>query len=293
MLWIVLILSSAVMLGLYDVARKHAVNQNAVMPVLFLATTIGTAAVIVTLTATGQLVGAITITWGIWWHLLLKAFIVTSSWICAYYAMRALPISIAAPIRGSQPVWTVAGALIVFAERPHGFQWLGIGATVIGYYFFSVVGRREGIIFHRNRGILLILAATLLGAISGLYDKYLLQPMNIRPETVQVWFQINLVLLIGSALIVQRLAGWRKSAFTWRWTIPVVGVVLVISDWFYFTALHQPDAMISVLSPIRRSNAVLSFILGGMIFKDKNRRAKSVGLALIMAGVLVLCLSGK
>ena len=50
----------------------------------------------------------------------------------------------------------MASALIVFAERPHGFQWLGIGATVIGYYFFSVVGRREGIIFHRNRGILLI-----------------------------------------------------------------------------------------------------------------------------------------
>lgn len=293
MLWIFLILTSAVTLGLYDVCRKHAVNSNAVMPVLFFATTTGTIAVIITQIMTGTLVTSLSVSWLTWWQIVLKSVIVSSSWICGFYAMRSLPISIAAPIRGSQPVWTLSGALIVFAERPNPLQWAGIAATLIGYYFFSIIGKREGIIFHRNRGILLILMATLLGAVSGLYDKYLLQPARIPPETVQAWFQIDLSILLGSAMLAQRFAGLRKTAFTWKWTVPAVGLLLVLSDWLYFTALHEPDAKISVLSPIRRSNAVLSFILGGMIFRDQNRKAKSLALAMIMLGVIILCIAGK
>lgn len=290
MIWIVLILASAVTLGIYDVARKHAVNENGVMPVLFLATTAGTVSVLIFQACGGILLTTLAVSWLTWWQLVLKALIVTSSWICAYYGMRSLPISIAAPIRGSQPVWTLAGALLVYAERPHPLQWAGIGATILGYYLFSVIGKREGIVFHRNKGIALILAATLLGAASGLYDKYLLQLPKIPPETVQVWFQINLSLLIGGTWLVQSLAGLRKTKFVWKWSIPAVGILLVISDWLYFTALHQPDALISILSPIRRSNAVLSFIVGGMVFRDKNRKAKSWALALIMLGVLILCI---
>lgn len=293
MLWIGLILLSAVTLGIYDVCKKHAVHGNAVMPVLFLGVAVGTTVVVLTLAATGQLADVMRVTWPTYWLLLLKSAIVTSSWICAYYAMRSLPISIASPIRGSQPAWTLAGALLIFSERPTPWQWAGIATTFIGYYLFSLLGKREGIDFRKHSGIGLILLATVIGAASGLYDKYLLQPAGLKPQTVQVWFQINLCLIIGGAWLFQRSAGLTRTSFAWRWSIPAVGLLLVISDFLYFTALHQPDAMISILSPIRRSNCVISFLVGGALFQDKNRRAKAVALGMVVLGVLLLCLKSR
>ena len=290
MLLIILILGSAVALGIYDVCRKHAVHGNAVMPVLFTSTSTGTVIVILTLLSTGQLLPVLRTDLHTWLLLLLKSAIVTGSWLCAFYALRLLPISIAAPIRSSQPVWTLSGALLLFAERPSPIQWLGIAITFFGYYAFSLIGKREGIHFQRHAGIGLILLATLLGAISGLYDKYLLQPLKLTPATVQLWFQINLCLLIGAVWLFQRRASLAKTEFAWRWTIPVVGLLLVISDYLYFSALSQPDAMISILSPIRRSNCVISFLVGGALFNDQNLRAKSIALALILLGVFLLCL---
>jgi uncharacterized membrane protein len=143
-----------------------------------------------------------------------------------------------------------------------------------------------------------MVAATVLGAASGLYDKYLLQLAGhgsggLTPAAVQLWFQVDLSLLIGAATLLQRQAGWAKTAFQWRWTVPMVGLLLATSDFLYFTALHQPDAMISILSPIRRSNCVISFLVGGAIFRDQNRRSKAVALALVVAGVILLCLDRK
>lgn len=290
--WLTLILASAVTLGFYDVCKKHAVHANAVMPVLFLGTATGTAAVLLSLWGSGNLWTSLVVSGVNWWLLLLKSTLVCSSWICAYYAMRALPISIAAPIRGSQPVWTLAGALLIFAERPSAWQWAGIITTFGGYYLLAMLGRREGIRFARHHGIALILLATALGAASGLYDKYLLQPRKLTPQTVQLWFQINLSVLIGLAWALQQRAGLARTPFVWRWSVPAVGLLLVASDYLYFTALHEPGAMISILSPIRRSNCVISFLVGGALFREQNRRKKAVALGLIVLGVLLLCLSG-
>lgn len=293
MLWLTLILFSAVALGLYDVGKKHAVTANAVIPVLWFSTLVGTVTVLIWQISTGVLVSSFAVTPHVWVLLLIKSLIVASSWICAYYAMRMLPITIAAPIRGSQPVWTVIGALIIFAEWPSPLQWAGILVITAGYFLFSVMGRKEGIRFHADKGVFLIFLATILGAVSGLYDKYLLQPCGLHVNTVQLWFQIDLVVIIGIVLLFQRSAKLARTPFTWKWSIILVGVLLVISDWLYFTALYQPGVLISVLSPLRRSNAVISFFIGGIIFRDTNRRGKALALAVIILGVILLFFSSQ
>ena len=54
------------------------------------------------------------------WHkyMVIKALIVGTSWICAYFALKHLPISIVSPIRASGPVWTLFGAIVLFHEQP-------------------------------------------------------------------------------------------------------------------------------------------------------------------------------
>ena len=107
-------------------------------------------------------------------HIALKAVIVNTSWLFAYVALKHLPLSIVAPIRASGPVWTLLGAIILFAERPDLWQWIGLVTIIVSYFFFSLLGKKEGIQFSKNKWIWYIVLATMIGTISTLYDKYLI-----------------------------------------------------------------------------------------------------------------------
>ncbi len=290
-MWVPYILISALLLAFYDIAKKHSVRGNAVMPVLFVATLCGSLGFAAALALAGGLRAALAISAAHFGLVLLKTLLVSASWVFVYYAMRALPISIVAPIRASAPLWTLCGAVLLFREIPTPVQAAGMAAIFAGYWLFSVAGKAEGIHFTRHTGIFYAFAGTLLGAASALYDKYLLRSCGIGRNTLQVWFALDLVAVLGLLLLTQRLAGLQRTRFTWRWTIPVVGLLLMAADWFYFGALSEEGVAISVLSLIRRSSVVVSFAVGAWLFRESNLRAKAFALAAILAGVAILCLA--
>lgn len=290
-MWISSILASAALLAFYDIAKKQSVRNNAVMPVLFTATLCGSAGFACALAVSGHLPAAVAVSRAGFWLVAAKSLIVSASWVFVYYAMRALPISIASPIRASAPLWTLIGAIAFFHEVPTLWQATGMATVFAGYALFSLAGRSEGIDFRRHAGVFFAFAGTLLGALSALYDKYLLHACGLPRDTLQLWFAIDLVAVLGVGLAVQRLTGLRRTRFEWRWTIPVVGLLLMAADWFYFGALSERNAAVSIVSLIRRSSVVLSFTLGALIFREQNLRKKAFALTAILAGVAILCLS--
>jgi transporter family protein len=289
-MWIPLVVASAACLGLYDVAKKHAVRENAVMPVLFWATAAGSAAFVLAIWLSGSGAAVTAVSPADFGRIFLKTLLVSGSWVLAYYAMRALPITIMSPIRASAPLWTLAGAILLFGERPGGWQTAGIATVLTGYFLFSWVGKKEGIRFERHAGVLMAFAATLLGAASALYDKYLLQSCRIPQDTVQFWFCVDLVAVLGLGWWVQRAARLQRTPFRWRWSIVAVGLLLVGADWLYFKAVSGQGVPISIVSLIRRSNVLLSFTVGSIVFRDAFILPKAGALAVILAGVAILCL---
>ena len=289
-MWIPFILISAFFLSLYDVSKKKSVHDNAVMPVLFLATVFGAISYVSLLLIQGEFLRCLAIPGLAFTRVLIKSLLVASSWIFAYYAMRSLPFSIVSPIRSSAPFWTLIGALVLYHEIPSLPQALGMGCVLIGYWYFSQIGQREGIHFTRNRGIAYAFAGTLLGACSALYDKYLLQTCAMDKQMMQLWFELDLVVLLGIGLLCQHAAGWQRTRFQWRWSIPLVGVLLVAADAFYFAALSEHGVAISVLSLVRRANVAFSFLLGAALFHESHLKKKALALACILAGIaLLLC----
>ena len=300
MLWIALGLMSSLLLGLYDVCKKHALADNAVFPVLFLSVVSGF--VLMPLFWIGThfapelmqqwrcYLPAATVTQHL--HILLKALIVSSSWVLAYFAMKHLPISIVSPIRASGPAWTLIGALILFHERPAPMQYVGMAVVFISYFLFSLVGRKEGVHFHRSKWVLFVFLATLVGTISTLYDKYLLQRLDYSPVLVQVWFAFYNMVLVG---LLTAAFWWPKrketTPFKWRWSIPLIGLLLVVADLLYFNAVRDPDALITVLSILRRSSVIVSFLAGCFLFQDANRRLKALALLGVLAGVILIVLA--
>ena len=68
----------------------------------------------------------------------------------------------------------------------------------------------------------------------------------------------------------------------------MISILLTAADMVYFVALSDTDAMISVVSMIRRGSVVVSFACGALLFRERNLKAKTLDLALIIIGMVFL-----
>jgi len=299
-MWLALAFVSAFFLGCYDISKKTSLQGNAVIPVLFLNTMFCTL-LLLPLFLLSQFGGNI-LEGSIFYipqvnakaHLfiLLKSVIVLSSWIFGYFAVKHLPLTITGPINATRPVMTLIGALLIFGERLNLYQWIGVSLTIISVFLLSATGKKEGINFRHNKWIVFMFLAAVLGAISGLYDKYLMQ--SLSSTAVQFWYNLYQCLLMLIIVIIL----WyprkdRTTPFKWRWNIVLVSVFLTIADFVYFYALTDQDAMISIVSMIRRGSVLVSFAGGVMFFHEKNLKGKLLDLILIILGMFFLYLGTK
>lgn len=289
--WTIWILLSACFLALYDLAKKASVRENAVLPVLLCSTSFGCAAFLVGLAATGRLgltvaaVDARALGLG-----LAKSVLVAVSWIFTFCGLRTLPITVATPIRASAPALVFLVALFAYDETPSALQSLGMLAVFLGYWVFSWAGRHEGIDFLRDRAVWCALAGMCCSALSALFDKYVFQIARSPVEATQLVFQCGLVPVYAVCLAGARLlrASLSPHPFVWRWTIPLVGVLLTCADWLYFRGLSVPDVPISVCSLMRRFSVAITFVFGALFFHETNLRRKGLALALILVGIALL-----
>lgn len=297
-MWVILALASAFLLGIYEVFKKLSVQRNAVIPVLFLSTltsslifvpfVIGSYFAPEFFTSIHLFIPEINLEQhGL---ILIKSVIVVASWILAFYAVKNLPITIVGPIRATGPLWTLLGAILIFGEHLNLYQWLGVSVTLFFFYLLSTTGKLEGIHFKTNKWVLFIVAATFIGAASGLYDKFIMR--RVDRLAVQAWFSFYQVVILLPILAVNR---WRlpkaeRTPFHWRWSIPLIGVFLVLADFLYFNALTYEDSLISIISSLRRGGVVISFVVGAVVFHEKNLRKKGLYLAGILIGILLISL---
>ena len=289
-MWTCWILASAVFLAFYDLAKKASVRENAVLPVLLLATVAGGGAYVAVLGAAGGIPAALDVSARNLSLICIKSAIVSTSWVLTYCALRSLPITIATPIRASAPAIVFIAAFFLYGEQPTVVQGLGIILVFTGYWAFSKAGKFEGIDFFRSRAVWFAIGGMCMSAVSSIWDKFILQKCAIPVETVQFWFQIGLVAIYALLLTGQRTLRIDRRRFEWRWTIPATGILLAAADWLYFHGLAIPDVPISVGSLMRRFSVVITFLLGAVLFKERNLKRKGIALAAILIGVILLCL---
>jgi transporter family protein len=299
-MWLILAFVSATFLGFYDTSKKAALKDNAVLPVLLLNTVFST--LIFSPLLIDYLSG------GVWFagskldttpyidaatghttlhaHLLmiLKAFIVLSSWILGYFGLKHLPLTLVGPINATRPVIILVGAMLIFGERLNVWQWTGVLLAILSIYLMSRTGKKENIDFKSNKWVWCVAGATIMGAVSGLYDKHIMK--SFSPMFVQSWFNfyqmIIMSVICGALWYPKRHQG---TAFRWSWAIPLISIFICIGDFAYFKSLNDPESMISVVSLVRRSSVIVSFTCAAIIFKERNLRAKAIDLALILLGM--------
>lgn len=298
-MWLSLAFLSALLLGFYDVAKKRALEQNAVLPVLLLNTLFSTL-IFLPVIITAQ-------TGGTWLdgtllemhpaplhdHLLVlaKSAMVLTSWVFGYYGMKHLPLTIVGPINATRPVMVLVGALLIFGERLNLYQWIGVLLALFSLFLLSRSSRKEGVRFTHNRWIACIAAAAIVGAFCGLYDRYIMRTLD--PVFVQSWYNFYQLLMMLVAVGVMWWPHRRASRFHWSWAIPLISIFLTCADMAYLVALSDRTAMLSIVSMVRRSSVVVSFTCGAWLLGEKNLRAKALDLLFILIGMIFLWLGTR
>lgn len=299
MMWALLAFMSAALLGCYDFFKKVSLKDNSVLAVLFLNTLFSTMIFLpfIALSRTGIVTDGLLYvpSAGLHEHLLLmlKALIVLSSWLCGYIGIKHLPITIVSPIQATRPVLVLLGALLIFGEDLNAYQWAGVITAIVSFFLLSRSGKREGINFAHNRWIFFVVMAAILGAVSALYDKFLMS--SLQPMFVQSWFNLYQCILMGIIVIVMNMLSptQRGKRFIWRWSIPMISLFLAVADFCYFSALAEEGALIAVVSMIRRGSVVVAFAFGALLLHEKNLKSKALDMLLILLGLFFLYLGSK
>lgn len=298
-MWLSFAFLSAVLLGFYDSCKKQALGGNAVIPVLFLNTLFCSLIFVpfIVLSYCSPVLDDSIFKvadyggWAVQKWILLKSVIVLSSWTLGYYGMKHLPLTIVGPINATRPVLVLLGAMLIFGEKLNCLQWAGVLLAVVSFFMLSRSGKKEGIDFEHNVWIYAVVGAAILGAVSGLYDKFLMNPNGLALDkmAVQSWYNIYQCGMMGVMMMLIWYPNRRKTTpFRWKWSIIFISIFLSVADFVYLYALSMPGAMISIVSMVRRGSVIVSFLFAALVFKEKNLRSKALDLALVLLGMVFL-----
>ena len=296
-MWVGVAFISALMLGLYDVAKKRSLTGNAVVAVLWFNTLISTLIFLPVVLDSEFSLGVLEETalsysaTTPFSHLLvaIKAVITLSSWLCGYYAMKHLPLSIVGPVNATRPVVVLVGAVLLFGERLNAWQWSGVLLTIASLYLLSLSSKKENVRFSSRHAVAMF-AAMLLGAVSGLFDKYIISEHSLDPMFVQSWFSIYQLAIMSLLLLLLWYPRRDIDKFHWSWAIPLISIFVSVADFCYYHAIDMDGSMIAIISMIRRFSVVVSFICAALIFGEKNLRSKALVMILILIGMILLAI---
>lgn len=304
-MWTVLAFISALCLGCYDISKKIALRQNAVVDVLTISISVSAVLLSVPLLLSCSMPEMMMSTpfyvpaldWQGHLYTILKSVIVLSSWVFAYISLKHLPLSVVSPMQATRPMWTLIGALLLFDEHLNTWQWVGVLLAIGTIFIFSIHPHKKSnhpSSVSDNRYYFALALAILIGACSGLYDKYLMRRYD--HNAVQVYYTFYQAVMMGIVWMIDRYAKRKKSnepmLITPSSILPIVciSLFLIVSDNVYMLALRDPDSMIAVVSTIRRGGAVIGFAYGLLVLKEHDAMRKVLCMLGICAGLVCLAI---
>ena len=295
-MWIWLALISAVMLGFYDVAKKYALKRNGIYFVILAATAFSTLFLCPFLSAGPAA-----------YHLKIavKALIVTVTWLSGMEALRLLPITTVSTFKASRPMFVVLFSIIIFGERLNVWHWLGVAAVAVALWLLGAASGKEGFRFGSGRGFWALVISMATGVASALWDKYIIKsfvfdgplspvyaalPAELQvPLFLQSWTNLYITAILAVIVAVKAIReGSAREHFRWDWALLAIAVLITLSDAVYFLAISQEGSLLSVIALVRRFSIVVTFVVGAIIFREGKIKGKSVALAFMIAGILLL-----
>jgi len=226
-------------------------------------------------------------------------------------SLRAGPLSVVTPIGATAGAMTVFYAFVLLGERPNAWQWVGIPLATLGAIFVSIDIQATHRFRIMSRGPFFAFVAVVVGSIS---NAVLRIPVREIGSMAAILFQRTFtVASIALVFVVMALKGRLPTAVAvtssgvaasagtpeptlslrekggWLALLLAIGALDAAAFIFFAEGLQRADAwLIGILS---QSGRVISVMGGFMLFHERLRRYQWIGVALVVAG-LVLAVAG-
>lgn len=231
---------------------------------------------------------------GVQWNWPIAGFILLSGVIHLAYSLslqrgyQKADFSVVYPVaRGTGPMLSTAGAVLILGEAPSLQVFMGLATVVVGIGLIATQGDLAA--FRKPGGQTGVYWGTSTGALIASYtvvDAYAVKALGIAPVILD-WFSNLLRFFLLAPLIIGD-PGRAREAMRGYWPLAIgVGLLSPLSYILVLTALKL-DAPLSVVAPTREMSMMVGAVMGMVILREKVGPWRLIGCAILIAGVVLL-----
>ena len=278
-LWIIFILLYGILKGAREPIKKGVLRDVGVLTALFVYTFVGF------LMSAPTAEGVFSVTPFAFGLVVIKSLVIFVAWILAFLAIKKVPVSVYGICDMSRVIFSTLLGVFCLGESLTEKGIVSLILVVLGLYFANTKKSAENENY-QMKYIWIILIECFLNAVSGTMDKYIMTTGEITSSALQFWFMLLLSVFYLGYILIKREKLELKKAFTNSW-LYVLSFSLVLGDRLLFIANADPESQVTVMTLIKQSSAVVTIILGRLIYKEKNILRKLICAGIILAGIAV------
>ncbi len=298
MSWIFLVLLYGLLKGAREIAKKKAMDTNSVMEVLVAYTVIS---LVLVLPSFKEALG-------IDWHFLpsvaFKSFCMFLAWICSFYALKKLPVSLYGILSLSRVLFGSLLGVFILHETLNVYGVTGLILVCAGLLMLKLKPKKKieapenatQIAVNESEAggadskekpaalfVILAFVSCIMNSISGFMDKILMK--DITSSQLQFWYMLFIVFYYLVFILCRR----EKISISvvknkWVWAL---AIMFVIGDKALFIANANPESKITMMTLIKQSACIVTIIGGKLLFKEKGILYKLLCAGIVITGIVL------
>ena len=279
-LWIVFVILYGILKGSREPIKKGILKETNVLSALFGYTFIGF------LMSVPTVKGVVSFSLSTFVLVLIKSAVIFVAWILSFKGIKKIPVSTYGIFDMSRVVFSTLLGVAFLHESLTVKGVVSLILVVMGLYFANT-GKSNGDEEYKAKYVWYVLLSCFLNAISGTLDKYIMSIGDITSSALQFWFMFLLSMFYLGYMIAKKEKIQLKKCFLNPW-VYVLSFSLVFGDRLLFIANSYPASQVTIMTLLKQSSAVVTIVLGKLVYKEKNILKKLLCAAIIIAGI---CLS--
>lgn len=278
-LWMILTLIYGIINGVNYILEKEAMKQNHSIEVLTFSTTIAF------LLISWDVLSAIHVNPCYLGLLFMKSLVVFIAWKLSFKAMSKISVSRYGVVNMSRILFTGIFGFVFLHEVLALNQWIGMFIVCFGLVLVNVLkkdGKKSS-----NKYVLVLLVGCFFQALAGLLDKII--SVNVEPNILQWWFMFFIVIINWTYVIISNSEINLKTSIKNKW-IYIYSILFIVGDRILFFANRIEGSEISIMSLLKQVSIIVTVLVGGKIFHEKNLLTKFLCSLIIIVGIIIITL---
>jgi len=205
-------------------------------------------------------------------------------------AVKHSDLSIVSPIAALSPLFLLITSPIMLGEFPTFPGLVGVVFIIIGSYVLNIKEKKNGFLapfraLYGEKGPRLMLIVAFIWSITSNIDK-----IGVQNSSSIFWvIAINAFIAVTMLpIMLYKPKSFRNVATSLRVLIPM-SLFSVLALIFQMIAINL--TLVTYVISIKRTSAIMSVLLGKIIFKEKNIRERLLGVVIMIIGVIFITFS--